>query len=80
MDAKLPMDTFENVMGLAIEGCKAIASYIREVNNILLIFSIYLFSVYIDLRPVIDTLGGLLTIVLKQVLLENTKKLECQRG
>ncbi|CAD6343127.1 unnamed protein product [Miscanthus lutarioriparius] len=44
MDAKLPMDTFENVMGLAIEGCKAIASYIREV------------------------------------LLENTKKLECQRG
>ncbi|CAD6272034.1 unnamed protein product [Miscanthus lutarioriparius] len=30
MDAKLPMDTFENVMGLAIEGCKAIASYIRE--------------------------------------------------
>jgi len=44
MDAKLPIDTFENVMGLAIEGCKAIATYIREV------------------------------------LLENTKKLECQRG
>jgi exosome complex component RRP41 len=44
MDAKLPMDTFENVMGLAIEGCKAIATYIREV------------------------------------LLENTKRLECQRG
>jgi exosome complex component RRP41 len=38
MDAKLPMDTFENVMGLAIEGCKAIATYIREVNNFLLIF------------------------------------------
>ncbi|WVZ98610.1 LOW QUALITY PROTEIN: hypothetical protein U9M48_044025 [Paspalum notatum var. saurae] len=44
MDAKLPMDTFENVMDLAIEGCKAIATYIREV------------------------------------LLENTKRLECQRG
>lgn len=44
MDAKLPMDTFENVMGLAIEGCKAIATHIREV------------------------------------LLENTKRLECQRG
>ncbi|CAD6271245.1 unnamed protein product [Miscanthus lutarioriparius] len=34
MDAKLPMDTFENVMGLAIEGCKAIASYIRECMQI----------------------------------------------
>ncbi|KAL6618804.1 hypothetical protein ACP70R_033943 [Stipagrostis hirtigluma subsp. patula] len=44
MDAKLPMDTFENVMELAIEGCKAIATYIREV------------------------------------LLENTKRLETQRG
>uniref|UniRef100_J3MVV6 Uncharacterized protein n=1 Tax=Oryza brachyantha TaxID=4533 RepID=J3MVV6_ORYBR len=30
MDAKLPMDTFETVMELAIEGCKAIAKYIRE--------------------------------------------------
>ncbi|BAT07056.1 exosome complex component RRP41 homolog [Oryza sativa Japonica Group] len=44
MDAKLPMDTFETVMDLAIEGCKAIANYIREV------------------------------------LLENTRRLECQRG
>ncbi|KAM3198083.1 hypothetical protein ACQJBY_020653 [Aegilops geniculata] len=44
MDAKLPMDTFETVMDLASEGCKAIATYIREV------------------------------------LLENTKQLECQRG
>ncbi|CAD6332886.1 unnamed protein product [Miscanthus lutarioriparius] len=34
MDAKLPMDTFENVMGLAIEGCKAIASYIQECMQI----------------------------------------------
>ncbi|KAE8699791.1 Detected protein of confused Function [Hibiscus syriacus] len=32
MDAKLPMDIFENVMGLAIEGCKAVANYIREVR------------------------------------------------
>ncbi|EMS58290.1 Exosome complex component RRP41 [Triticum urartu] len=30
MDAKLPMDTFETVMDLASEGCKAIATYIRE--------------------------------------------------
>ena len=33
MDAKLPMDTFETVMDLATEGCKAIATYIREVKN-----------------------------------------------
>ncbi|XP_072981526.1 exosome complex component RRP41 homolog [Typha angustifolia] len=31
MDAKLPMDIFENVMQLAIEGCKAVADYIRNV-------------------------------------------------
>ncbi|XP_021887530.1 exosome complex component RRP41 homolog isoform X2 [Carica papaya] len=31
MDSKLPMDIFENVFQLAIEGCKAIATYIREV-------------------------------------------------
>ncbi|CAL9135037.1 unnamed protein product [Musa textilis] len=31
MDAKLPIDIFENVMQLAIEGCKAIAQYIRGV-------------------------------------------------
>ncbi|KAH7651553.1 exosome complex component RRP41 protein [Dioscorea alata] len=31
MDAKLPMDTFENVMQLAVEGCKAVAQYISEV-------------------------------------------------
>ncbi|XP_010544787.1 PREDICTED: exosome complex component RRP41 homolog [Tarenaya hassleriana] len=31
MDAKLPMDTFETVFALAIEGCKAIAERIREV-------------------------------------------------
>ncbi|KAG6749589.1 hypothetical protein POTOM_046647 [Populus tomentosa] len=33
MDAKLPIDTFENVMQLAVEGCKAIANYIREVSD-----------------------------------------------
>ncbi|PUZ64830.1 hypothetical protein GQ55_3G174200 [Panicum hallii var. hallii] len=43
MDAKLPMDTFEDVMGLSIDGCKANATYIREV------------------------------------LLENTKRLECNK-
>ncbi|KAJ4728436.1 Exosome complex component RRP41 [Melia azedarach] len=31
MDAKLPTDAFEDVMQLAIEGCKAIANYIKEV-------------------------------------------------
>ncbi|XP_075672715.1 exosome complex component RRP41 homolog [Castanea sativa] len=31
MDSKLPIDTSENVMQLAIEGCKAIANYIREI-------------------------------------------------
>ncbi|KAJ0100879.1 hypothetical protein Patl1_06580 [Pistacia atlantica] len=31
MDAKLPTDTFEDVMQLATEGCKAVANYIREV-------------------------------------------------
>ncbi|KAG0486866.1 hypothetical protein HPP92_008961 [Vanilla planifolia] len=44
MDAKLPIEIFENVMQLAIEGCKAIGQYIREV------------------------------------LLENTKKLEYMKG
>jgi exosome complex component RRP41 len=38
MDAKLAMDTFENVMGLAIEGCRAIATYIRGVHNFLFLF------------------------------------------
>lgn len=32
MDAKLPINTFEDVMQLATEGCKAIAAYIREVR------------------------------------------------
>ncbi|KAF3793830.1 Exosome complex component RRP41-like protein [Nymphaea thermarum] len=31
MDSKLPMDIFEDVMELAIAGCKAVAKYIREV-------------------------------------------------
>nr|KYP51340.1 Exosome complex exonuclease RRP41 [Cajanus cajan] len=31
MDSKLPIDLLENVMQLAIEGCKAIANYIREI-------------------------------------------------
>jgi exosome complex component RRP41 len=44
MDSKLPMDIFETVMQLAIEGCKAIVRYIQDV------------------------------------LLENTKQLEYQKG
>nr|GEY68822.1 exosome complex component RRP41 homolog [Tanacetum cinerariifolium] len=31
IDAKLPMDIFENVMQLATKGCKAVANYTREV-------------------------------------------------
>ncbi|TKY61294.1 Exosome complex component RRP41 [Spatholobus suberectus] len=31
MDSKLPIDILENVMQLAVEGCKAIANYIREI-------------------------------------------------
>lgn len=40
MDAKLPLDIFENVMGLATEGCKAVANYIREVRT--LVYLLYL--------------------------------------
>jgi exosome complex component RRP41 len=69
MDAKLPMDTFETVMELATEGCKAIATYIREVKSFFLLFS-----------PVYSWLSLLNSIFLLQVLLENTKQLECQRG
>ncbi|KAG5140236.1 hypothetical protein JHK84_034004 [Glycine max] len=35
MDSKLPIDILENVMQLAIEGCKAIANYIRETLPVL---------------------------------------------
>uniref|UniRef100_A0A803M4Y1 Uncharacterized protein n=1 Tax=Chenopodium quinoa TaxID=63459 RepID=A0A803M4Y1_CHEQI len=35
MDSKLPLDTFETVMQLATEGCKAVANYIREVRTLL---------------------------------------------
>jgi exosome complex component RRP41 len=69
MDAKLPMDTFETVMELATEGCKAIATYIREVTSFFLLFT-----------PVYSWLSLLNSIFLLQVLLENTKQLECQRG
>lgn len=31
MDSRISMDIFESVMQLAIEGCKAVANYIREV-------------------------------------------------
>jgi hypothetical protein len=37
-DSKLPIDMFENVMQLAIEGCKVVANYIQEViKNIFLL-------------------------------------------
>ncbi|XP_057854225.1 exosome complex component RRP41 homolog isoform X3 [Cryptomeria japonica] len=35
MDAKLPLDIFESVMQLAIEGCKAIVRYIQELQLVL---------------------------------------------
>ncbi|CAA3006290.1 exosome complex component RRP41 homolog [Olea europaea subsp. europaea] len=43
MDAKLPIDIFENVMQLAIEGCKAVANYIREVRAFNLICFLHCF-------------------------------------
>lgn len=33
MDSKLPIDMLDNVMQLAIEGCKAVANYMREVRT-----------------------------------------------
>ena len=42
MDSKLPIDIFENVMQLAIEGCKAVANYIPEVSTF------FIFLVVID--------------------------------
>ncbi|CAN6469405.1 unnamed protein product [Victoria cruziana] len=39
MDSKLPMDICENVMELAIAGCKAVASYIREHLNLSILAS-----------------------------------------
>ena len=36
------MDIFENVMQLATEGCKAVANYIREVRNLIIVLHIYL--------------------------------------
>jgi hypothetical protein len=50
------MDTFENVMELAIEGCKAIANYIREV------MTFYCFPSFVDAVYFV-------TCALKQVLL-----------
>ena len=42
MDSTLPIDIFENVMQLAIEGCKAVANYIPEVSTF------FIFLVVID--------------------------------
>lgn len=36
MDSKLPMETFEEVMALAVEGCKTVEKYIREVSPVYL--------------------------------------------
>lgn len=48
MDAKLPMDIFENVMQLATEGCKAVANYIREVRSLILIaYQVLVFKFFI---------------------------------
>jgi exosome complex component RRP41 len=29
MDSKLPLDTFEGVLGLAVKGCQSVAEYMR---------------------------------------------------
>lgn len=47
MDAKLPMDIFENVMQLAIEGCKAVAHYMREVRDVLFHLHFFKFSKFV---------------------------------
>ena len=58
MDAKLPMDIFENVMQLAIEGCKAVAHYIREVRDVVFHLHFFTFSKFVLLLvyPVVFTL------------------------
>lgn len=33
MDSKLPLDTFEAVLALAMDGCKAIAAHMRQVRG-----------------------------------------------
>lgn len=35
MDSKLPLDTFEAVLALAMDGCKAIAAHMRQVGGLL---------------------------------------------
>ena len=65
MDAKLPMDTFETVMDLATEGCKAIATYIREVKNRSL-FSAALAQLHLQTcRPTIGYTETLFPIVME---------------
>lgn len=56
MDAKLPLDIFENVMQLGTEGCKAIANYIREVMTFYSDFLTY--EILARLRCCQITLGG----------------------
>lgn len=56
MDAKLPMDIFENVMQLAIEGCKAVAQYIREVREFILNFPFLLLQSVSAIFPLVPSL------------------------
>ncbi|KAG0485079.1 hypothetical protein HPP92_009158 [Vanilla planifolia] len=54
MDAKLPIEIFENVMQLAIEGCKAIGQYIREVRKVFF-FSCFFLCLF---EPSLPKLSG----------------------
>lgn len=56
MDAKLPMDIFENVMQLAVEGCKAVAQYIREVREFISNFPFLLLQSVPAIFPLVPSL------------------------
>lgn len=77
MDSKLPIDIFENVMQLAIEGCKAVATYIREAC---LSIAETLFPLTVLSLHLIGSITRLVLGIISQVLLENTKQLEYHRG
>jgi hypothetical protein len=42
MDSKVPIETFEKVLELAIEGAKAIATFMLEVSSSRFAFLVYI--------------------------------------
>ncbi|BBN68543.1 3'-5'-exoribonuclease family protein [Prunus dulcis] len=72
MDAKLSVETFENVMQLAIEGCKAVATYIRErIQSNWSIAEASKFQIKVSGCSVMRFEGGYITrTVLMEVILE----------